>query len=1407
MSKFTQRSDARYDASARTWHYDVVALSVPIIFNRHRDHDPNGMLYALATHRPALQQLASKWHALAQGPRTVAELEEFTAHPLVRPLVLRARVGDVMVVRFTNHLRQRHVGMHLVAPGTDVSSDGSAVGNNASSLAAPGETVVYTWRCHHEGSFVFHDIGDPDGDETGTNAHGLFGALIVEPRHAWWTDPTQDGLVPVADGLYVDVHQRSESALRDPSLRRAPFPGENTGRPPRHPHPRASFREYVLLFHDEPEWRERLGSDELIAKNPCPLRHHDDPVECPKAAPGEAFPIATEEELGHHLPSLMLFNYRSEPMKNRERLIWRWLYEKRLKETVINEEQHHSSWMFGDPATPVLKSYVGDPARIRLLHAAVKETHVFHLHMYEWYRDPQNLRSPVIDAISITPQTGHTIVPLYGTGNTQAVPGDVIWHCHLYPHFHMGMWGMWRGFDTLQTGVSGSALAAGGVYQGRRIGHYPDGTPIERLAVLPDREPPPVPTPERPGFPLFIAGELQQKSPKPPWPSSSPIPADLDYRPAQPLELAAMNSVPKPGEMFTRIPHPDKKTWWADTNGDGVLDTLRQAPVPSRVSHHIAAAHGLIEYNESARWHDPDGHFFFLADERDPFNPPEPEEPLFFRARAGDVLELTFTNAIGFRKPKGPLHVHGPSGEHIPAPTEGQLEWMHYDFNIPPCDCLLVEGETRPAAECGLHVHIVKFDPISADGASVGWNYLSAPSDGKKLVYRWWCDEEFGTIFFHDHLFANTRQRHGLFGALIVEPERSRFLDPWQEDREILVGAQAVIELANGRRYREFCLAIADWVAMYQPSESSGEIEPLEPPDVPSDHDDNGTMAVNYRCEPLRERGDDPHRWFSSAEGEPETPIFHTRPGEEIRLRLVQGSHEEQHSLQVHGLRWRAFRRDVRSPVRNQQTLGISEAFTFVLDDDYGAGDYLWRLAGADDTWLGVWGFIRAHGHGAPGSGENGAGPPGDRVPWPLHPSAPAHCELPPPVRDRRRYRVTARQKQIVYRDGDDHRTRLVDPKGLVFVATAMARPGSNEFEALPETDGPLVLRCRAGEWVEIELENALPAAPLSPERHPPEVPVGVDFPYRVSNRVSLHTDLLRYDVTSSDGAWVGRNPDQTVAPGDRRTYLLHADVEPGAVLLQDMADVRNHRHHGLFGALVVERLGFTPLRVPPGRPSAPGEVSPQAERAWTGARATLVNAATDERIEEMVLLLHDGVRYYVDGIENEGPVPNPPDIPGDAHGESGHGDGEHEGDGEHPGDEIKGPDPEDQGQKAFNYRSERIDAAFVDDVPLANPLFRFPLPATPIVDVPARAEVVLRLVCAADKPRNHGFTLHGHAWREWPHRGAESPVMSSEGALSSSSVRSYHFCANEEPGDYLYRSSVFKWVVAQGAWGILRVH
>ncbi len=52
-------------------------------------------------------------------------------HPLVRPLVLRARYGETMHIRFCNEIKGRHVGMHLVADGYDVkTSGGSAVGKN-----------------------------------------------------------------------------------------------------------------------------------------------------------------------------------------------------------------------------------------------------------------------------------------------------------------------------------------------------------------------------------------------------------------------------------------------------------------------------------------------------------------------------------------------------------------------------------------------------------------------------------------------------------------------------------------------------------------------------------------------------------------------------------------------------------------------------------------------------------------------------------------------------------------------------------------------------------------------------------------------------------------------------------------------------------------------------------------------------------------------------------------------------------------------------------------------------------------------------------------------------------------------------------------------------------------------------
>ena len=1326
--------------------YDVVAIQMTIWFNVEGDHDHNGLIYVLRRNLPLvkylrelakplpdqaeLDRLRGPAQAIADEfqvrfPTTSAEAKK--PHEFVRPLVLRAHHGDVVTVNLENEIEGRAIGLHLVGPGYDVKAhDGSKVGANPPSLAPPGGSYSYVWTAEHEGVFPFHDGRDYSGGEDGTNVHGLFGAFIVEPVGTIWRDPVSgrdssgDGVQ--LDGLYLDIippEAQAAAAIPAPATienYQFPAPREYTD------FNRDSHREFVVFFHDEPEFVPPHGT------------HYPDPCN-PDDAGGHA---------GHGAagPPIMPVSYRAEPMVNKEQILFRLMAKGHdfKGRPVLNEEQHHSSWMFGDPATPIFKAYIGDPVRIRFVHAAVKETHVFHPHLYEWHAVPQDRKSPRIDAISVSPQTGHTIEPVWGAGNRHQVAGDVIWHCHLYPHFHEGMWGIFRTFETLQEGSDGPALAQQDFpYTGRRIGRYPNDTRIERLLPLPGRVPPPRPTPTHPGYPLYIPGEMQQKSPIPPWPMPEPMPAEYDYRQIPTgLERNAFNPQPVPGEIFTRRPFalgqsqewPEGQTMPADRPAYH-LNNARA------VRHDLTVNMARIDYNGHG-WHDRHGHFYTLAGEPQPAG--QPKEPLFFRARHGQILNLSLNNQL-------PLD--------IPA-TE-------FDHAFPPCPARPWQGECTP------HVHMVKFDPICADGASVGWNYISGPVAGKTMRYRWWLDREFGTIFFHDHLFANFRQKHGLFGALIVEPAGARFLHN-KEDREIVAGAQARIDVPGPapKSFREFCMGLQDFIPMWDGSGAA-----LNPPPAPGGHGDQGIMAINYRNDPIHERlrdGSgafiDPALWFSSGapyNRDPYTMRFDTRALDPIWFRVVQGSHEEQHSFQIHGMRWREFRDSPDSAIRNQQSFGISEAFTFKQEEAYGDGDHMYKLSGADDLWLGCWGIVRSFwGH------ESGA-------PLPL--TTPASLnELSAPS-GTREFHVTAERRSLVYREPD-----LVDPLGLVYRLTKVVGPDGVPVPVRQKMDPnePLILRCREGEEVRVVLTNGIPAdADMRPEPFAPSVPVEefdlANRPVRpVSRQVSMHADLVYYNVLGSDGATVGRNPRQTAAPGETVTYswLTHRPVGSprplGPVLLQDMADFRNHRHHGLIGALVVEPADARALYVPDDENTAEDD----SAEAWDGPRATIV-ANVDgqrQRSEEAVLLLQDGLRHFLRGNLNM-PISDEPPSPGQ--------------------DQV---DHEDQGQKAFNYRSEPIEHRLDN-----------PAPATPVFNVPANSNVRLHLVGAGDKPRQHSFTVHGVAWPDQEYLGDESPRVASESAISTGTARTYEFRVGAA-ADYAYRSGVLKWGVPQGLWGLLRV-
>lgn len=148
-------------------HFNISAIQVPIVYNKYGDVDPNGLMYILDENKEKVKESIKKCLG--------------TYVDLVQPLVIRAHQGDIVEIAFTNELCFS-ASMNVKALSYEVqNSDGAFVGENESSLAAPGETIVYRWYADIQGAFHFSDLGNALSSEIGSNIHGLFGAIVVEP--------------------------------------------------------------------------------------------------------------------------------------------------------------------------------------------------------------------------------------------------------------------------------------------------------------------------------------------------------------------------------------------------------------------------------------------------------------------------------------------------------------------------------------------------------------------------------------------------------------------------------------------------------------------------------------------------------------------------------------------------------------------------------------------------------------------------------------------------------------------------------------------------------------------------------------------------------------------------------------------------------------------------------------------------------------------------------------------------------------------------------------------------------------------------------------------------------------------------------------------------------------------------
>ena len=257
-----------------------------------------------------------------------------------------------------------------------------------------------------------------------------------------------------------------------------------------------------------------------------------------------------------------------------------------------------------------------------------------------------------------------------------------------------------------------------------------------------------------------------------------------------------------------------------------------------------------------------------------------------------------------------------------------------------------------------------------------------------------------------------------------------------------------------------------------------------------------------------------------------------------------------------------------------------------------------------------------------------------------------------------------------------------------------------------------------------------------------------------------------------SAGVNVGFNkPEQTAAPGECIKYLWYADKEYGTCMFSSFGDLRNHRYHGLFGAIIIE-------------PPAAKYYGENLCRKEAFGDQAVITAPGEKPFREFVLFAHNGIRL----LDNQGNL-----IKTAAQSEGGgHG----------------GVDHEDTGEKGYNYRSERFFNRLVRK-PDISKVFSSKAhgdPSTPVFEAYTGERVIIRYLMPADKPRNISLALHGHNWRAQPDD-PFSTIISVQGAVSVGGAYNIELehGASEYPGDYLYRSGSLKWDVESGMWGIFR--
>jgi len=1008
-------ASAQCDVTAK-----VVAMDQVITYNRMGAFAPTGMIFALSRDvfpmapggapfaGPFTEQNSCAVSACSPG------MVQLRPDKRPRPLTLRANEGQTICIAFTNLLNSADItdarneapGIQLCEPndgdarpgtqpacqseqpvtrnvGIDVhglipasiADSGSKVGDNASSLVAPGSTRPYTYMAEKEGAYVITsgpNLGGEGGN--GATANGLFGVFNVEPPGSKWyrNQLTREEMVAAVDtaaafdcdgdlvdetvgytcggqpvlnyaatfaggdyaGLPILDIQRGNEIVHNElnAVIVGPDPGGTFGSDPApyalYPNRGEAFREFTIAFHDEvklvqafPEWYNQLAFTLGAVKDGFAVNYGTGGIgseiignrlgvgpmhECVECKYEEFF--LTAWAVGD--PAMIVDVPANAGLESCDPAL----------NNCTDVGPKATKAFYPDDPSNVWHGYLNDRTKVRNIHVGT-EHHVFHLHGHQWNfvnDDNPADQSNYLGAQLIGPGSSFTYEITYGGGgNRNKTPGDSIFQCHFYPHFAQGMWGLWRVHDTFERGslldAEGRVLERGlpdseicfnsatGLPDpalGDQCGGYipgtadpiAGGTPVPAVVPIPGKAMAPMPglilaaledtdsdgVPDSSsseeaafmGYPFYIPGVAGHRPPTPPLDlvADGGLPRHIITAGERHTEQTATDfdvvltaahgtQIPEEGTLDERVAMafhgdgvyrssfdtsgvpvsfevnglpPNEGSPYAEPCRGDSYDGYRGQLLPTNRFYAVSVIELDVDLNKVG-WHFGQQRILTLdGDVADTLAGVRAPEPLVMRANSGDCVDMNHTNLV---------------------PNVYQLD----DFQV-----------KTPTDVIGQHIHLVKFDVTSADGAANGWNYedgtfspdevhermeaLHAGSWAGTAVLpdaticgadnlncarttrqRWYIDPGWsGNVFTHDHYGPSTHQQAGLYATMLIEPKGSQWRDPatgtlfGSRDDGGPTSWRADILTAEGDAYREFYLEFADFQIAYRSDEGDG---------------------------------------------------------------------------------------------------------------------------------------------------------------------------------------------------------------------------------------------------------------------------------------------------------------------------------------------------------------------------------------------------------------------------------------------------------------------------------------------------------------------------------------------------------------------------------------------------------